>query len=206
MSNLSTHSLYQKIDLGFKYNSILTLRMATAKANKLTKVMEGLGIKNESELGDFKYAGGDKGRHKNYYVLVYGAKEPPPHTSNCVCGHSIYENCYVANKQNELFVVGNCCIKQFIAISGRSCAKCDKPHKNRSDNFCNTCRIIAKGDELIRFNKSDINQCAECGIDCGKYKRCYSCKNFGVPSNVCGCGKNCGTWERCWDCFHKRID
>jgi len=93
---------------------------------------------------NWKYYGGNKGSHLNYYRLI--TDDPlPEHEPKCVCNHNIKENCYIANPDESLMVViGNCCIKKFIDKKGRTCSFCKKPHNNRKDNYCNTCRNAKK--------------------------------------------------------------
>lgn len=111
------------------------------------------------DLNNWKYSGGDKGRHKNYWKLVFGKLELPEKEDKCVCGHKIKENCYITNKENtELIVIGNCCIKRFMKNSGKTCEECGKPHKNRLVNKCNDCR-----------------GCLRCGKECSPYKYCTEC-------------------------------
>ena len=113
---------------------------------------------------DWVYAGGDEGRHRNYFEIFKQDKEveKPPGAGKCCCGHDIVENCYVWNeKTKKIEVLGNCCIKKYLNKSGRTCSKCGEPHRNRKDNFCNKCR------------KNLCKKCL-CEID-SKYKYCYDC-------------------------------
>jgi hypothetical protein len=117
---------------------------------------------DEIQNNNWKYCGGNIGRHYNYFKICCKDDELPMKTNDCICGHHIIENCYITDGKIKL-VLGNCCIKKFIPKSGRTCAKCDKPHKNRTVDRCNDCRI---------------GICDECDKNCDKtYKKCYSC-NF----------------------------
>jgi hypothetical protein len=104
---------------------------------------------------NWKYYGGNKDHHLNYYRLI--TDDPlPEHEKKCVCKHTIKENCYISNPdETELIVIGNCCIKKFIDKKGRTCSNCKHPHNNRKDNLCNTCR---------------------------KAKRCRGCKQILTPN------------------------
>ena len=114
---------------------------------------------NYDDVINWKYCGGDTGRHLNYFILCCN-DNLPEWTNECVCGHSIKENCYVTDGEN-LLILGNCCIKKFIPKSSRTCEKCNEPHKNRTVNRCNKCR---KG------------VCDKCNNTCNeKYKKCYNC-------------------------------
>ena len=132
---------------------------------KLTKkFIKGLQTYNLSyediKKGDWKYSGGDRGRHLNYFILCYKDRALPPHKSKCICSHSITENCYITNGK-EILTLGNCCIKKFIKKSTRTCEDCKKPHRNRKINKCNECKI---------------GICYKCGKKCDeKYSYCYNC-------------------------------
>ena len=115
----------------------------------------------------FKYAGGRRGRHLNYYTLLKKTNKDLPELKDideeckCPCEHDIKENCFVM-KDDIVIVLGNCCIKKFMEKSGRSCDTCGNPHKNRKVNQCNQCR------------KSN---CANCNVPLPHYKYiyCHSC-------------------------------
>lgn len=120
----------------------------------------------KENLGDFnkwEYAGGNKGRHNNYFKIKFEYPTlPPPEENKCMCGHSIVEQCYIYNNETEeLKVLGNCCIRKFIPKSGRTCEDCGDPHKNRKWNKCKDC---------VKYI------CFDCGTDCNSnYKYCYDC-------------------------------
>lgn len=110
--------------------------------------------------GKFKYCGGNKGRHLNYYKLNFNEKPLPNYTNKCICNHDIKENCYISDG-NTILILGNCCIKKFIPHNSRTCEICNQPHRNRKVNRCNNCR---KGI------------CDDCGKKCNiNYKICYNC-------------------------------
>ena len=113
--------------------------------------------------GNWKYCGGSsKGRHLNYFRLSCPEDDLPPRASECVCGHSIQENCYITNGE-EILVLGNCCIKKFIPKSTRTCEKCGASHKNRIVNRCNDCR------------KGVCDICDKQFYD-DRFTRCFKCK------------------------------
>lgn len=113
------------------------------------------------ELKNWKYCGGDKGRHKRYFRLCFKDRKIPSKKELCICGHAINENCYIVDKNLNILVLGNCCIKRFIKKSSRTCEKCETPHKNRVVNRCNKCR---KGI------------CDYCDKRCNpSYKQCFKC-------------------------------
>ena len=92
---------------------------------------------------NWKYAGGDKKQHYNYFKLSCPDLVLPEHKNECICGHHIVENCFIRkDDKKELLIVGNCCIKKFVEKQTRTCKICNKPHQNRKVNKCNDCRIF----------------------------------------------------------------
>ena len=92
----------------------------------------------EIEKGQWKYCGGDKGRHLNYWKLCFPNYPTPDKVNECVCGHRIEGNCYITDDFNdgEILILGNCCIKKFCPKSSRTCEICEQPHKNRKVHEC----------------------------------------------------------------------
>lgn len=125
---------------------------------------------NEIQNSKWKYCGGDKGSHYNYFKLYFKDKEKDiskniSHKDYCICGTGIIENCYITDNI-QILVLGNCCIKKFIYKSSRTCEICDEPHKNRKVNRCNDCRI---------------GICDDCNSKCNpRYKKCYDCHNNNI--------------------------
>jgi len=113
------------------------------------------------DMKDYVYAGGDTGRHYDYFNDFFKKelKRKPKgwcfdYEDKCICGHDIKENCYIAHKiTKECLVLGNCCIKKYLPKDnrGKTCEKCNKPHKNRIVNRCNNCRygICDRCDKII---------------------------------------------------------
>ena len=102
---------------------------------------------NDDDLRNYCYAGGSRpGRHYNYWITQGHPDDAmPPYVTECACGHPIEENCFIRHKPtNKFIVLGNCCIKRYIPASGRTCERCEKPHQNRKDNLCNSCRMRRK--------------------------------------------------------------
>jgi len=114
------------------------------------------------DIDNYKYCGGNIGRHLNYFRQCYPEDELPELQTECICGTSIKENCYIIDPtETEILVLGNCCIKAFCPNSSRTCKDCGKPHRNRIGNQCNKCR---KG------------KCDRCRGECDyKKTRCYFC-------------------------------
>ena len=146
----------------------MTQQTIVAKRILTKKFIKGLMEYNlsieEIQNGDWKYCGGDKGRHLNYFKLTCPEDDLPGWTNECVCSHAIVENCYITDGDNIL-ILGNCCIKKFMpeGLSGRTCSLCDAPHKNRIVDRCNDCRE---------------GLCDGCGKTINSnYKKCWQCKN-----------------------------
>ncbi len=99
--------------------------------------------KTKNPLQEWKYVGGNSGRHARWYQNLYPDCSCPPSKNVCICSHPIVENCYIQNSHTDLIlIVGNCCIKRFLPLEnqGRSCPKCQEPHRNRNDPWCDNCR------------------------------------------------------------------
>ena len=128
---------------------------------------------------NWRYAGGDTGSHHNYWLLLYGRdKEKPAYEDECVCKHKIKKNCYITDSK-EFLVVGNCCIKRFMIHNGRTCEKCNAPHRNRSSNVCNGCREKRKREYYQELQRV-ADQVEACCVSCSKkidrkYIRCFQC-------------------------------
>jgi hypothetical protein len=159
------------------------------------------------EFKEYKYAGGNKGSHYNYY-LMNGLLDSEPETSNvCVCSHRIIENCYLVNDIKDVLIIGNCCIKRFVPEEnqGRRCEKCNEKHQNRKDNYCHSCRDLCKNEGCSNTKKGKYNQCSECierKAKADSWKE-YCEKNKGVIKKCVDCGKSCGLYKRCFNCNQK---
>jgi hypothetical protein len=102
------------------------------------KGLQSLGITMD-DFQTWEYSGGNQSRHLNYFRLKHPNTEFPPHENRCICGHPITENCYMYNGIDFL-VLGNCCIKRYAIISGRSCEDCGNRHQSRNHNKCSECK------------------------------------------------------------------
>lgn len=91
------------------------------------------------EVRGWKYCGGNRSRHLNYFKLCCPDDDIPEHTDKCACGHHISENCYITDGV-RILVLGNCCIKRFIPKAKRTCERCDKPHRRTKYNLCFDCQ------------------------------------------------------------------
>jgi len=122
---------------------------------------EGIPLK-DIDNGTWKYAGGDSNEHLRYFHQCRFKIRAPLHKEWCICGQEIKENCYITDL-NRFVIIGNCCIKKFLAKSGRTCELCGEPHRHRIGNLCKACRV---------------GRCWTCTkpID-RKYTSCWTCKN-----------------------------
>ena len=135
-------------------------RPSTEFTQKFIQGLAAHGLTYEDVKQNWKYAGGDTGRHSNYYDMAFSHLQEPEYTDRCVCDHVIQENCYITDG-TDMIAIGNCCIKKFMNKSGRTCDKCGEPHKNRVVNRCNICRQGC---------------CDSCGKNINsEYKKCYEC-------------------------------
>lgn len=126
------------------------------------KFIKGLEEYNLSfyEIQKWKYCGGNLSPRNKYFRMCCPDEPLPDYEDRCVCGHRIVENCYITDGE-QILVLGNCCVKRFIPKCGKTCEKCEQPHKNRKVNRCNDCRI---------------GICDNCNKECNKtYKICYKC-------------------------------
>jgi len=110
---------------------------------KFLEGLEKLGI-DEETFKIYKYAGGNKGRHYNYFKLNGLLDELPEQKDKCVCNHDIVENCYLVSPDKNVLILGNCCIKRFVSKDkqGRTCEDCGASHRNRKYNLCNNCKPL----------------------------------------------------------------
>lgn len=95
------------------------------------------------ELGTkYKYIGGtdDVGRRR----LISDGYDPSSFDvlNECVCGHFIVQNCYMANKNGDYLIIGSCCIKRYVDRDAMKlkCKNCGKVHRNWKKMLCNDCK------------------------------------------------------------------
>ena len=98
--------------------------------------------KQDIEEGGWFYCGGRSGRHLNYWnMLNQQRKKPwsfPDLINECVCGHSIIQNCYITNKK-QILTLGSCCIKRFIKNNKRTCIECHSILTRKTKAICYHC-------------------------------------------------------------------
>lgn len=119
----------------------------------------GLGFRQPS---DFRYAGGDSGKHLKWFKLAHPDLPEPAHTDHCLCTHFIQKNRWIYHKSDPttILTTGSCCIKRF-KIPGQACPICDTAHKDRSDIWCSKCRggKFPKGRTYRRTMLEDMEYC-----------------------------------------------
>tara|TARA_R110000824_G_scaffold12640_1_gene55464 strand:- start:2538 stop:3065 length:528 start_codon:yes stop_codon:yes gene_type:complete len=135
--------------------------------------------------------------HHNYFMIAwpsYFKYEPKPDfQEHCECGMEIQQQCYIINiKTKQIIVLGNSCIERLRNGTSRTCGLCHAVHRNRSDNYCNDCRIIIKQQEDAKKLKAlEATLCIEEG--CMRKKkmwrgkpmpRCTSCYYQNQNKNV----------------------
>ena len=171
----------------------MTNQINNAYFKNFCKNLEALGLTYEEVKQDYKYSGGSKGSHRNYFDLCFSG-DIPEKVLECLCEHPIKDNCYLSKDfdYDSILIVGNCCIKKFIDKSSRTCFHCDAPHKNRTMNYCNDCKeYIIRGYtkkcsscNSLSKSLSKSNKCHRCSegscFECNKkidpkFKKCYSC-------------------------------
>ena len=127
--------------------------MTVELRRKFIEGLESYGLDVHDVQTNWKYCGGDQGRHWRYWKLMCPEKEQPNYKDRCVCSHATQENCYICYKDQTFFlVIGNFCIKRFMTHSGRTCELCNESHKNRTVNRWNDCKNRCK-DCSERANK-----------------------------------------------------
>ena len=55
-----------------------------------------LGLTYDEVKRDYKYSGGTKGAHKNYFDLCFPMEDKPQKEELCLCEHPIVDNCYLS--------------------------------------------------------------------------------------------------------------
>ena len=208
-----------------RYNSKLQMELSSLRESCSTNTNFYNEIQKNYEM---TYAGGCGGiagkcnhcdatgtkAHQNYFKIIFPDDVVPEHVKKCICGIKIKENCYIQCEEG-LIIVGNECINRFIQNSDkgrRTCGFCGDRHRNRKDNYCNTCRKKIEEErikkERIRKEKEQEMRCIMCNKmkKSDKYATCYSCykhklDNLG-PEWFCNCGKKKGksSYRTCWYC------
>jgi hypothetical protein len=86
------------------------------------------------------------------WTHYHGGRDMPITTEECVCSYrGLRYNLFITDGP-RLITIGSKCMTQFLPriakqVKQKRCSKCDEPHKNRIDNYCNTCRPIVRKQE-----------------------------------------------------------
>ena len=164
-------------------NQVFKVELSSLKTRFLKGLKE-YGLTYEDIIkSNYRYCGGSRGRHLNYFKLISPNEELPDLSDECVCRHHIEENCYITNGE-EILILGNCCIKKFIPYKNRTCELCNNTHLNRIKNRCNNCRnkICDKCDTQHNNKNKLCNKC-------NNYKICKICNikiNSKLKDTKCG--------------------
>ena len=188
-------------------------RMANTLRQRFKDNFNALGYNFEDDIQNWSYAGGDARQHENYFKLLEREDnlERPEIKSNCLCGQAITNQCYI-RRNNELLVVGSCCIEKFTENGvKRTCDSCGDPHRNRVVNRCNDCRL-GICDECNRpcqigrkicfkcYNLSDM-ECCDCGeLFRGNLDDQYCSDCIKIHCKECGESKPNNKYKKCYDC------
>jgi hypothetical protein len=137
--------------------------------NKLEKGLREMGLSIEELMNNYTYIGGNCRDGLKRWERLYGNEELPEPVDECICGHNIVDNRYLINKECEIIVLGNCCIKRFLPKDYKmiKCKECGASHQNRKVDYCNECRL---------------NYCGNCGKEKqGFYLLCSKCYFYKNP-------------------------
>lgn len=198
------------------------------------KIIEGLLKKNEtidSLKTKYTYIGGNFGEHLEYLqVMLCGEYKNDNITefirdtmeNDCdVCGRSNKQKLCIWNVNEEIISLCNPCNKYMKIIEtykAKICDDCGEPHKNRRDNYCNTCRLKVECDECEERKECTkshgYNRCNECI----KKPYCKNCNKLSVKVKgymceicynncyvkKCGCGTPIQSkYTKCYICNNK---
>ena len=117
--------------------------------------LEGLDLNYDEVKYNWRYCGGNFDAHIDYFDLFFKTNKKPDtiiYTKKCVCGHAMEKACYITNG-DDLLMLSECCMKTFIPMCGRTCDNCNLRHKNRTVNFCNTCK--PKKEKKVKIDKNE---------------------------------------------------
>lgn len=91
---------------------------------------------------EWKYCGGNVGRHLNYFNVCCKDECLPEKSNECVCGDVIDQNLYITDGQNIL-ILGECCIRRYdVPKTTKSCVKCGRKHKSKTYDYCKDCKKL----------------------------------------------------------------
>jgi len=176
--------------------------IAIKRVRHIKKMNDGLSKKRKHEtiesIGEnFKYIGGNFGQHKHAAELYFSFENDKKKTKYTiedfqrdVCGicdqKNIKDNILLANipdatnKKTKIKAVCKKCIGYLDNIKFKQKGRCDdcgKEHKNKSDNYCNACRL--KEECTICDERDFLDGKRRCNI-CRSYEWCKRCERERV--------------------------
>jgi ribosomal protein S17E len=99
-----------------------------------------------------------------YFKKCFPDMPYPKHSKTCLCGHHIFENCYITTRDmnyNNILTIGNCCYKHYVIDLNTNCLSCNAPHSNginRNKGLCDDCKRINKDTKKAKKRKlSELN-------------------------------------------------
>ncbi|KAJ3025836.1 hypothetical protein HDV00_012387 [Rhizophlyctis rosea] len=110
--------------------------------------------------------------------------------TECICTHSIVENCFVENvNDGRTLIIGNCCIRRFFPEGEREKMEDFLKAEKRKTRDCTVCKI--------RYQKEEHpNMCEKCRE---VNRKCDSC------DNVYRCKEDERKWKKlCGTCLEKQ--
>ena len=155
------------------------------------------------------------------FKIFFPDKELPERASHCICETRIMFNYYITDGNENILVIGSECIRHFLDFNmGRICSHCKGPHKNRKDNYCNSCRKLPSCSGCGRKGKSFCDECRQKQEErilkskmtclCGNAKDiispcCYKCRIKKAEEELkqlkCKCGKTKKKeYQFCYEC------
>jgi ribosomal protein L37E len=141
-----------------------------------------------------------------------GKRDQPDQQDKCKCGHKIYWQCYIQNKndKNDIRVVGTECVNKFIS-KAKLCFGCEGEHKNRVTTLCNRCRDGGWNIDLtvcpecnFTHEIRDAHQCDRIGL-CDICKKRYETRH-SCPQEIIECIKCFLKTKRQHLCYYKYLD
>ena len=134
------------------------------------KGLEKAGLDYEEVKKNWKYCGNDYSEigAEIFDTFFQNSAERPEHEDYCICGVAIQKNCWITNGE-DIITIGADCQKTWLGMyTGKICAECRSPHKNKKDNYCNDCRTWRQ----IEMSLYGYVKNKKCGTDeC--FKRAY---------------------------------
>lgn len=121
--------------------------------------LEEYGLNIDEVTKKWMYCGSNKIGCK-VFECFYPDCERPEHETHCICKQRIMTNCYITDGEGSILVIGSDCLKNFLKINtGKRCSNCKTIHRNKKDNYCNTCRELP---ECSGCKKKGSYYCQEC--------------------------------------------